>query len=177
MATLISAVITALVTTVAVNYLVVPRLEARNRRIQAAHIARDRFSDSVFSILGAAVRLLGVEIPDDANEELHEALSQERRRWLGQIDEATRYLVDNIEAFAFTYIGALDFRDLVIAYAGNARMVWISQRSEQAKLRLLLDLTSPVQNIYFAAWWRRRRLVANLTTLRQLLADAEADRR
>lgn len=171
------AVVTALATTAATSLLIAPRLEARNRRIQATYMAREQFSESVFAILGAVGRLIDIEVPEDIDEALREAFAGEQSRWRGQIDEATRHLVDHLQDFAFTYIGAMGFRDLVISYAANARMVWISQRAEQEKLRLLLDLTSPVQNIYFAARWRRRGLVKNIQVLRRTLADVQEGRR
>jgi hypothetical protein len=95
------SVATALITTLIVGVTVLPRLEARNKKIAAAHAARDQFSTSVFTILAACGRLQAIALPAGASHAVSEAIGRERRRWLDQIDEATRFMIDNVEQFAF----------------------------------------------------------------------------
>ncbi|WP_406349530.1 hypothetical protein OHB10_31925 [Streptomyces sp. NBC_01597] len=57
-------------------------------------------------ILSASGRLQETPIPDALVEQrpaLAEKLIAERDRWLDQLHEATRYMVDNIETFGLSY--------------------------------------------------------------------------
>ncbi len=39
-------------------------------------------------------------------------------------------------------------------YVADARGVWLSERSLEVRVRLLRELTEPIQTIYFARRWR-----------------------
>jgi hypothetical protein len=103
----LATVLVALATTVVLNVTVGPRLEARNRRIQAAHRSRDQFSASVSTILAATDRLQGVDYPDKMSPTVRAALQAERDRWITQINDTTQYLIDNLELYALGYISSL----------------------------------------------------------------------
>ncbi|MGW0842122.1 hypothetical protein ACWD26_18495 [Streptomyces sp. NPDC002787] len=170
--TVLVATVTALVTTVATGVLVSPRLEARKRRIQEAHIARDTFSASLLTIISACARLQSLPLPapddPDCTDVVRARLAAERERWMQQLDDATRWLIDHVETYSAGWpLGEL--RDVAARYAAASRMVMISERSEEAKVELLAKLAAPVQGIYFTYVWNRARNYhrdrASLTTV------------
>ena len=93
--------VTALVTTIATGVFVIPRLEARKRRIQEAHTARDTFNSSLLTIISACNRLQSLPLPaaddPDCTEVVRARLAAERERWMQQLDDATRWLIDHVE--------------------------------------------------------------------------------
>ncbi|MEU3501581.1 hypothetical protein ABZ726_12665 [Streptomyces hundungensis] len=158
--TILVAAITALVTTTATGLIVTPRMEARKKRLGEVHSARDAFSTHMTTVVSACTRLLNMPAlaDDDAawTPTMRERLGAERARWLQQIDDATRWMIDNVA----TYAGSWPMRGLIefaTAYAANARMVVLSEREEIAKLRHLVDLTLPVQRQFFGWPWARAR--------------------
>lgn len=144
------AVATSFVTTATLALTVGPRLEARNRRIQAAHISRDKFSENVLVILSSCARLQAIQIPSEATPAVRDALREERRRCHEQLDEATAWLADHLHAYALGYVGALGLRKMLIDYAAVTRFIFISPRQEADKLQLIEELTGYVQDIFFA---------------------------
>ncbi|MER7956459.1 hypothetical protein [Streptomyces sp. NPDC096030] len=100
---------TALVTTVGTGWLVLPRLEARKRRIMDAHQARDKFLATMLRISSAGSRLQAVQEPaaDDTawTPVMRERFGEERARWVKQLDEATEWMVDHLETFMPTWPG------------------------------------------------------------------------
>ncbi|MEU2500264.1 hypothetical protein ACPCC5_27290 [Streptomyces pseudogriseolus] len=172
--TLLVATVTALVTTVATGVLVIPRLEARKRRIQEAHTARDTFNSNLLKIISACARLQSLPLPaaddPDCTEVVRVRLAAERERWMQQLDDATRWLIDHVETYAAGWpLGEL--RTMAAHYAAASRMVMISERPEETKAELLAELAAPVQGIYFTYAWNRAR---NYRTDRASLAAALA---
>lgn len=158
--TILVAAVTAVVVSIANGLIVTPRMEARKKRLGEVHSARDSFSTHMTTIVSACVRLLSVPPPADDDTAwtpvMRGRLAGERERWLQQIDDSTRWMIDNVA----TYAGSWPLRRLVefaTAYAANARMVMLSEREETAKLRHLLDLTRPVQRQFFGWPWSRAR--------------------
>ncbi|MGW1716639.1 hypothetical protein [Streptomyces sp. NPDC002156] len=155
--TLLGAAVTAVVTTVATGLLVMPRLDARKKRISEAHASRDTFGTQLLTILSACTLLQ--QTPEDDpgwTPVLRERLKGERERWLQQLDDASRWMIDHV----LTYAGSWPLRrhiDFAVAYASRARMVVLSEREEATKLELLVALTAPVQRQFFAFWWTRAR--------------------
>jgi hypothetical protein len=168
--TIAVAAATAVATTLTIGITITPRLDARKVRILKAHQDRDRFSDSVLTILGACSRLEAFDVPSDVSEVLGTALRAERQRWLNQVDEATCWLVDNAERWAGTYFSGWGLRDLMLRYAADARGLVLSERDEAAKVNLLREITEPVQEIFFArTWWLR---LLRIASQRQRLTSA-----
>lgn len=101
------AVVTSIATTVATGSLVVPRLDARKRRIQLAHTARDTFNASLLTIISACGRLENMPLPAPGDPEctavMRVRLTSERARWVNQLDEATVWLIDNVETYAASW--------------------------------------------------------------------------
>jgi hypothetical protein len=50
--------------------------------------------------------------------------------------------------------GAMGVRDLVMRYVADARGLWLSDRPLEERVRMLREITEPVQTIYFARRWR-----------------------
>lgn len=153
--TVLVAALTAVVVLTVNSLTVMPRLEARNRRIQAAHRARDAFESNVLIILGSCQRLGGWQVPSDASPKVRQAVLAERERWFRQLDDATMQMVDQVEQFALGYVSYMGIQDLAIRYAGAVRAVMISERAKVEKVELLVRLTEPVHGVFFARWWWR----------------------
>ncbi|MFJ2833585.1 hypothetical protein ACIPC1_39610 [Streptomyces sp. NPDC087263] len=158
--TLLLATVTAVVAALAVGLFVTPRMEARRTRLGEVHTARDTFGANMMRIISACSLLQKIELPPDDEPDwtpvMRERLAGERNRWLEQLDDATRWLIDNV----VTYAGSWPMRRLIrfaVDYAGNARMVVLSEREEAAKVELLLALTVPVQRQFFGWLWSRAR--------------------
>ncbi|MFI0818624.1 hypothetical protein ACH4TX_19280 [Streptomyces sp. NPDC021098] len=168
--TILVAAATALIT----GLFVTPRMEARKKRLGDAHAARDTFSASMTRIVSACGLLGKVQPPADEEPDwtpvMRERLTGERERWWQQIDDATCWLIDNVA----TYAGGWPTSHLIqfaVDYAGNARMVVLSEREEAAKLELLLALTLPVQRQFFGwPWARARHALADRRAFAETLA-------
>jgi hypothetical protein len=147
-----------------------PRLAARTKRIQAVHDDRDRFGAGVLDILALCGNLEQITIPPDAIDERRARLQAERDRWLTQIDEITAWLADHWQRVALSYAGAMGVRDLVARYIGAARGLWLSGRPLDERVRMLRELTEPVQTIYHASRWRVvASMSGEITRLRTML--------
>ncbi|MEU6593250.1 hypothetical protein ABZ923_29175 [Streptomyces sp. NPDC046881] len=158
--TLLVAAATAVVTALATGLFVTPRMEARKKRVGEVLASRDTFSASMTRIISACALLSRLQLPADDEPGwtpvMRERLAGERERWWQQIDDATRWLIDNCA----TYAGSWPTQRLIqfaIDYAGNARIVFLSEREEATKLELLLALTVPVQRQFFGWPWARAR--------------------
>ncbi|MEU8844292.1 hypothetical protein AB0D97_35190 [Streptomyces roseus] len=122
-------------TTIFTDRYISPLLEVRNRRFQTKMQAQEKITINALSILTAVIKLREVQIPDDVTDTLRTALTEERDRWHSQVDEATRHLTDHAQEFVFTFPGPIGV--LGMRYCGTARMVWISDRTDETKLRHL----------------------------------------
>jgi len=164
----------SLATTIVVSLSVGPRLAARSKRIQAAHDSRDRFSDSVLDILALCGNLRPVLRDPAFGDPSRSQLQCECKRWEGQIDETTAWLVDHWQRFALGYLGARGARNLIVEYVASARGVWLSARPLDERVRLLEEMTEPIQTIFFARRWRVIREIPRAETrLRATLASVK----
>ncbi|MFI0818303.1 hypothetical protein ACH4TX_15775 [Streptomyces sp. NPDC021098] len=174
---LISGILLPAATTLFVGLVITPRLEARNRRISAVHQARDEFSRRVLRILSACARLRDTPVPHTLTEErpvLSQRLTAERQRWIDQLDEATRYLVDDLEAFVLSYATPRG-RDIAGRFAVYARAVVLSDRPLGTKVERLTALTGPVQDIFFTRRWRLITIVSSFQAFEQAVAAIEEE--
>ncbi|MFD7407764.1 hypothetical protein ACFV7R_35050 [Streptomyces sp. NPDC059866] len=160
--TLLVAAATAVVTALATGLFVTPRMEARKKRLGDVHATRDTFSANMTRIISACGLLQKVQLPADDEPGwtpvMRERLAGERERWWQQLDDATRWLIDNVAAYAGSWPTS-HLIQFAVDYAGNARMVVLSEREEATKLELLLALTVPVQRQFFGWPWSRARHV------------------
>ncbi|MEU9530380.1 hypothetical protein AB0D58_34085 [Streptomyces sp. NPDC048210] len=174
---------TALVTRVATGWLVMPRLEARKRRILEAHQARDQFLAAMLRILSAGARLRNFAAPaaDDGTwtPVMRKRVEAERARWVKQLDASTAWMVDNMETYTVSWPS--DFlRGVVGTYVPYARAVVISEREETRKAEPLEWLTTPVWEVFGSRGWQRspgrmRRAERQLAERIQQI-EAEVDR-
>lgn len=166
----------SMATTLVVGLTFGPRLAARNKRVQAAHDDRDQFNDRVVDILALCSNLQTVTVSEDLPEDLRMKVEIERARWVGQIDETTIWLVDHWQRFALTYAGTAGVRSMASEYVMAARGVWLSDRSLADRVRLLKELTEPIQAIYFAYRWRAvRRVVRERAWFRKVIDSLAED--
>ncbi|MFD3416262.1 hypothetical protein [Streptomyces decoyicus] len=173
----ISTILLTVTTTLVVGLVVTPRLEARNRRIRLSYEARDEFSRHVLTILSACGRLQNTPISAALTEQrpaLAERLNGERQRWIDQLDEATRYLVDNMETFGLGY-PTDRVRAIVGEFVINARGVVLSERSVDKQAERLSALAAPVQNIFFTRRWRLTTIVQSFVEFDQAVAALNED--
>lgn len=169
---LLIAVVTAVLTTTVASLTVVPRLEARNRGIQAGHQAREGFGIAILTVLVTGSLLSNLTIPQDATAPVRDSLEREGARWRQQLDKATEELADSTAPLSFVFV----LRDVAIRFAFTSRMVWISERDEADKLKALLELAGAAQNLYFTAWWRRPKRVRSLNHLVRVMDALQEDR-
>ncbi|SBU89627.1 hypothetical protein YW5DRAFT_00680 [Streptomyces sp. Ncost-T6T-1] len=177
MPTWISAILLPAVTTLFIGLVITPRLEARNKRISLAHQARDEFSRRVLAILSASARLRETPIPAALAEQrpaLTEKLNAERDRWVEQLDEATRYMVDNLETFALGYATERG-RAIVGRFVALSRAVVLSERTVEAKTERLSALAGPVQNIFFTRRWRVLTVTRSFAEFERAVAALDGD--
>lgn len=147
--TALISVVTSLLALIVAGRYVSPLLEVRNRRFQAKMQARETFQANMLTVLSAATRLLAMPIPAEATDTVRTALREERARWRAQIDEATKDLADHFGQVAFSHSRSRQFSEAAVRYSGNARMVWISDRSEDRKLTALKDTTQHCHGLFF----------------------------
>ncbi|MFB8025957.1 MULTISPECIES: hypothetical protein [unclassified Streptomyces] len=173
------ALVTALVTTVGTQWLVVPRLEARKRRIMDVHQARDRFLTEMRHILGASARLRNFEAPPEdpaCTPEMRERIAAGRARWVKQLDDATEWLVDNLELYLPSW--PTDFlRNLISTYVSHAWAVMLSEREDTRKAVLLEQLTTPVWEVFGSRGWERSpsRMAGAQQQLAAVIEEIEAE--
>lgn len=180
----ISSILLAAATTLLIGLVVNPRLEARKPRIEAknnqkrlAWEARAEFSKRVLVILSACGRLRESPVPPASagtRPELAARLDAERQRWLAQLDEATQYLIDNMELFVFGYASDR-LRTIVGQFVVNARAVVISDRSVERKAERLTALASPIQTLFFVPRWRVTTIVRSLEQFERAMASLDDD--
>ncbi|MEU4153352.1 hypothetical protein [Streptomyces sp. NPDC026659] len=181
--TLVLALATSLVTTVGTGWLVAPRLEARKRRIGELHQARDKFLASMLKIVSAGGRLLAVEEPAVGDpgwtDVMRDRVRSERARWMTQLDDSTMWMVDNLESYLPTWPSDV-LRTMIGTYVTQARAVVISERQDNRKAELLVELTDPVWEVFGSRGWQRgpRLLPRSLERLTATLdaIGAEVDR-
>lgn len=147
--TALISIVTSLLTLIVAGRYVSPLLETRNRRFQAKMQAREKFQTDMLTILSAATRLVTTPIPTDATDTVRTALGEERVRWRAQIDEATKHLTDHFEQVAFSYSQSRQLTQVAVRYSGNARMIWISDRTEARKLDTLKNITQHCHALFF----------------------------
>lgn len=94
--------------------------------------------------------------PDDpaCTAVVRERLAAERERWIRQLDDTTRWVIDNVVTYAAGW--PLDeLRSISADCAVQSRMITLSERTEETKVELLGELAAATQNILSTYWWRR----------------------
>lgn len=174
------AVVTTVLTTLVLELLIKPRIERRNAWRRAALTSRDQLSESMLAILAASWRIKETgQLPLNMRPAVGNALNVEHNRWYQQMDDATRFMVDNLHTYALTYIGLGDFRTLLSRYVFTARAVVLSERPRTRKAELLIAMTEPAAGLFFGLrLWNPRswlRIPQHHQALRTALDAAEED--
>ncbi|WP_143196927.1 hypothetical protein [Streptomyces sp. CB00455] len=136
---------------------------------------RRKITTNALSILTAVIMLREVQVPDGVTDTLRAALAEERDRWHRQVGEATRHFTDRAQEFIFTFRGPIGV--LWMRYCGTARMVWISDRTEETRLRHLLEITEHFHTLFFGSRWRLRSRVRAMGELQRLMSVIEEEGR
>ncbi|GLW04789.1 hypothetical protein ACFYN3_40160 [Streptomyces lavendulae] len=170
-----SAALISMATTIFTGRYISPLLEVRNRRFQTKMQAQEKITTNALSILTAVIKLREVQIPDGVTDTLRAALTEERDRWQRQVDEATQHLTDHAQEFVFTFRGPMG--ELGMRYCGTARMIWISDRTEETKLRHLLEITEHFHTLFFGSRWYVRSRVRAMGELQRLMSVIEEEGR
>lgn len=149
------SVVIAIAIIIVGSYRIVPAANARIKSTEAVHEDRRRFNDYVITILAACAKLKATASDSELSYTKVQLLRGERERWIAQVDEATMWMIDNLERVALSYLNLLGYRDLLIRYSLTVRMVWISDRSAEERQQMIVELTKPVQMIFFVRpHWR-----------------------
>ncbi|GAA1768204.1 hypothetical protein GCM10009681_44180 [Luedemannella helvata] len=117
-------------------------------------------------------------------------LGSEKKRWLGNLDDATQVLVDIAPQLALTYPGIRlparmarqygssfnanpSLGSTAIEYAVAVRLVWLSNLPLARRLELVTALSGTIKEILYARPSRRAfRFVSNLAEVNHLIAEA-----
>lgn len=171
--TVLVSIVTTLLALLLAELTVKPRLEARNRRIQAAHIARDKFSETVLTIFNCCAVINAWEQPPiGPRTRAQTRYDAEHTRALGRLNDATAYLIDHTHSYALGYPGLRGLRELAFKYAAVTRVVFLSDDPEPQKIETIEKMSLMVQDIYFARISRAR--LQNIT-YRQAELEAVVD--
>lgn len=178
MSAIASSVLAAIITTVAVQYLFAPRLAARSIRILNAHSERDKFTNGIHSLSVSVGRLQVSKTSGEMTDAMREKFEHERKRWIDQIDKITEMFMDNFENMAGGYLnlnGPRGMNMMVIAteYCLLARMIWISERDLDDRLRCLKEISEPIQRIYAGHAWKKFHLARDIATFNKLKNDLD----
>jgi hypothetical protein len=175
--TVATAGATALVVTLAVEYVAKPRLEARKEAILDALRARREVQALVMRMTVAAQRYMQ-DMPDGVDPKLRARWATERNRQYAVMEELALKLSDEMPRYAGTFRQPL--RDLVIAIAYNSFGIMLSLRQKTRKAQMLielgtaaaavLDVPSPWMAVWRALGWQR-----SADEVRRLVAQAQAE--
>jgi hypothetical protein len=163
----------AIATTIVINLTVGPRLAARGKRIQSWHDSRDKFTESILDLLALCLNLQLVTIPESIEDSRGARVQAERDRWEAQIGEITIWLMDHWQRYVPGYVDMNVLHDLVTRYVADVRGVWISGRPLEDRVRILKDLTEPMQTIFLGRRWRPIAVSRAIGQLRALLDNLE----
>lgn len=151
MTTIVTAAVTAIVVAPLMSFTVGPRIEARNREIQARFQAREECSRQLLAMLSYCALLQSAPIPRDASSRVQAAVREERKRWRSGIDDSTRHLIDQLYGYALTFHTGMKIRENLITSAGALRAVWISDRNDDEKLALIDEIGTNLHAFYFSS--------------------------
>lgn len=168
----LNAAITALVVTLAVEYLAKPRLEARKERILAALRARHELLAGMANLYMSA-EFVSIEVPAGPDRQSRETLAAERQRHYGRIQELSQHLADNAGEYARTYIAPV--RALVFDYIFLVRGVVLSGSTRRRKAEIIKKLSTPTGMIISHRWWQVPTAVRAWFDVKHLMAVLQAD--
>ncbi|MER6399341.1 hypothetical protein ABT263_25335 [Kitasatospora sp. NPDC001603] len=169
LATMFLAVVTTVFTTLVMSR-VTPRTERWGGRYKRAQAGRDALRTALETILVASGRL-AVERRADGTG-YADRLAGEWDRWRGQLDSATCTLIDGGE-FALTYSHRQRIQEQLSGFIVLVRAVWLCDRPETERLRLVRELTEPAYQVFFPSRLHPLRFAAARERLDAALGTAQ----
>jgi hypothetical protein len=170
----ISTILIAAGTSLFVGWFISPRLEARNRRIQEVHQAREKFFQSVCTLEIGCARLRGFHFSPGASEAAQATLRGERDRWLARIEETSAWLIDDADSYINCFRRGWEW-EAALMYVTAARMLWISSWPVAAKLVRLQELSKEAATAFQPRPWRIRAILRAERKLDQLMEKLLTD--
>ena len=165
-------VLTTVVTTLVVEYLVKPRLEARKERILQVFKVRAEFLERVVTMSLAAEAIL-LEPPPDSRQDLRNALQAQRDRQYGRLQDMTQELVDNAGRYGAAF-GWPIMNETLFPYIFCMHGVMLSSRARSVKATVVRAFGKPIVNaLEKPPWWRILRPVFATRQVKVLIARAE----
>jgi len=153
-----------------IEYAAKPRLEARKEELLELHRRRRELKAMLLKIMTLSA-MWAPYAAGGASE-----LNAEMDRAMGQLDDMTRQLFDDVEWYAGTFSplmvkGSPPLRDLVIRYIFSARAAYLSEMPREDMLRVLGEMSEPLQ-VGLAGRWpvTRARAIAGLPQVLDKLA-------
>ncbi|WP_020386952.1 hypothetical protein [Kribbella catacumbae] len=139
--TVVTAGATAVFVTLAIEYLVKPRMEARKERYFGILRARQELL-TVITKLTLAAKMYGEDLPATARTDLQRVWNAERDRQYEVLQSQSRALMDDVARFAQAYPG--QFRETLIAYVTTVHGIMLSMRPRHRKATQIADLGIPI---------------------------------
>jgi hypothetical protein len=139
--TVVTSGATAVFVTLAIEYLVKPRLEARKDRFLGVLRARRELL-AVITKLTLEAKMYGEELPANAPPDLQRAWRDERTRHYEALQSESRQLLDNVARYAHAYPRQLD--DVLIGYVTTVHGIMISMRPRHRKAAHVAALGIPL---------------------------------
>ncbi|GAA3129139.1 hypothetical protein JOF29_007321 [Kribbella aluminosa] len=164
--TVATSAATAIIVTLAIEYLAKPRLEARKERILGVIRTRQEVL-AVITKLSIVAKMYGDDLPATAPLDLQRRVKVERDRLYKVLEDQSRHLMDDVARYAGVYRGPL--RDILIEYTGAVHGVMLSMRPRQRKAAHLAQLGKPIATApEVPPRWQVRALVRMVLALRQV---------
>jgi hypothetical protein len=166
--TVATAGATAILVTLAVEYLAKPMLEARKERILDGFQAR-RDLLTLITKMTLAARKYGERLPDGADRELHRTWNEERERHYNLMRQYAQQLSVDLDRYARAYNPAVT--DLIVAYGFSVHAIVLSRRPRHRQAALIAELGEPMETFVQVpppwralAWDRAQKQVRQLIT-------------
>lgn len=173
--TVATAGATALVVTLAVEYVAKPRLEARKEAILDALRSRREVQALVLRMTVAAQRY-AEDMPCGVDPKLRETWARERSRQYAVMEELALKLSDEVPRYASTFRQPL--RDIVVEIAYNTFGIMLSLRQRTRKAQMLVELGTAASAVLdVPAPWKVWRVLAwqrSAVEVRRLVAQAQS---
>jgi hypothetical protein len=135
---IVPTVVTALVTTLVVEYFAKPRLEARKERILRQLRSREDLVAAVIDIAGVA-EYVAIDVPKDGPAEARQNLIADRSRAYERLQKLVAGLHENMGRHAGSY--RWPYLGIVIAYIGYLKGAVLSVRTQAAQGRMIREVS------------------------------------
>jgi hypothetical protein len=169
----LSAVFTALLVTLVIEYFAKPRLEARKERILQLVRTRHALGDAILQI-GLASRVLVNELAADAPPDVVDAFNCEQERQYQRLRDKVLQLFDDSGTYVRIYVDPI--RDDLMVLVMSLYRVILSPRTRKRQAQMVIVPVDAAMPIIDPVRRKRRllRLPAARERLRRLAEEAES---